>query len=329
MFKNKIILVTGGTGSWGHELIRQLLEKEPKEIRIFSRGELAQVKMSRNFNNSILRFIIGDVRDYSALLSATQNVDYVFHLAALKHVNVCEEQPMEAIKTNIAGTQNLISVCIQNKVKKVIDVSTDKAVEALNLYGMSKAVAERLIVQANQLSNDTKFVCIRAGNVLGSNGSVVPFFINQIQTAHKITITDKRMTRFFLTIPDAIHLLFEAAEHSYGGEVFVTKMPSYYINDIANVLRDYYATGNVPIIETGIRPGEKLHEVLITESEASHTFQYGTNYYVILPTIKINGLQDYYNAQRLTPVDFERYTSKDFVLNSSECIPLLQKGNFL
>ena len=177
MFAGKIVLITGGTGSWGYELVRQLLLEEPKEIRIFCRGELAQVKMDREFMNPRLKFIIGDIRDLDSLIEATKNVDYVFHLAALKHVPICELQPNEAIKTNIVGTQNLIKASIINKVTKVIDVSTDKAVDPLNLYGMTKAVGERLIIQANLMSSDTKFVCIRAGNVLGSNGSVVPFFI--------------------------------------------------------------------------------------------------------------------------------------------------------
>ncbi len=192
--------------------------------------------MERRFRDNRLRFVIGDVRDLEVMNEATRGVDYVFHLAALKHVPICELQPNEAIKTNIIGTQNLIKACIQNKVKKVIDVSTDKAVDALNLYGMTKAIGERLIIQANLLSKDTKFVCIRAGNVLGSNGSVVSFFINLIQTTKEITITDSRMTRYFITLTEAITLLFKAAEASYGGEIFVMRMPAYRIMDVAEVL---------------------------------------------------------------------------------------------
>jgi FlaA1/EpsC-like NDP-sugar epimerase len=173
VFKNETILITGGTGSWGNELTSQLLIKNPKKIIIFSRGELAQVNMQRKFENNKLKFIIGDVRDYSAVDNATKNVDYIFHLAALKHVPVCENQPQEAIKTNINGTINIINAAIKHGVKKVIDVSSDKAVAPTNVYGMTKAVGEKLIIQANTLTDKTDFVCIRGGNVLGSNQMVV------------------------------------------------------------------------------------------------------------------------------------------------------------
>ena len=179
MFKDKTILIDGGSGSWGNELTTQLLEKEPKKIIIFSRGELAQVNMERKFRNNIIEYVIGDIRDADAVDRLFQRgIDYVFHLAALKHVPVCENQPQEAIKTNINGTINLINAAIKYKVKKFIDVSTDKAVAPTNLYGMTKSVGEKLTIQANNLTNDTDFVCIRGGNVLGSNGSVVPFFID-------------------------------------------------------------------------------------------------------------------------------------------------------
>lgn len=329
MYENQIVLVTGGTGSWGHELVRQLLLKNPKEIRIFSRGELSQVKMEREYRDSRLKFIIGDIRDLEAITSATQGVDYVFHLAALKHVPICEFQPNEAIKTNIVGTQNLIKACIKNKVRKVIDVSTDKAVDALNLYGMTKAVGERLIIQANLLSGDTKFVCIRAGNVLGSNGSVVPFFINQIKELKRITITDPKMTRYFITLPEAISLLFKAVQASRGGEIFVMRMPAYRIIDIAQVLIENSQEKNITIEKIGIRSGEKLDEVLVSEHESSHTYKYDETYYVIMPTIKIPELQEHYEKLNLTKVDFVRYTSADIVLGKDEVKGLLRKGNYL
>lgn len=329
MFEDKTILVTGGTGSWGHELIRQLLSYSPKQIRIFSRGELSQVKMERQFNDSRLKFIIGDIRDLDGLVDVTKEVDYVFHLAALKHVPICELQPYEAIKTNIIGTQNLIKACIINKVKKVIDVSTDKAVDPLNLYGMTKAVGERLIIQANLLSNDTKFVCIRAGNVLGSNGSVVPFFIDQIRNKREITVTDFKMTRYFITLPEAISLLFKAAEVSYGGETFVMRMPAYHIMDIAQVLIEESGVQGVSINEIGMRPGEKLDEVLVSEHEAKHTFMYDNTYYVIMPTIEIDGLNEYYEAKHLAKVKFNRYTSADVILEKKDVKELLSKGGYL
>lgn len=329
MFKDKVILVTGGTGSWGHELVTQLLTYSPKEIRIYSRGELNQVNMQRQFCDDRLSFIIGDIRDLESITHATKGVDYVFHLAALKHVPICELQPNEAIKTNINGTQNLIKACISNKVKKVIDVSTDKAVDALNLYGMTKAVGERLIIQANLLSKDTKFVCIRAGNVLGSNGSVVPYFINLIHTAKEITITDPEMTRYFITLPEAIGLLFKAVEASHGGETFVMRMPAYRIMDVAEVLIEDSGIQDVGIKIIGMRPGEKLDEVLVSEYEAKTTYKYDDTYYVIMPTIEIEGLKEYYQNKNLQKVDFVRYTSADVILEKEEVKKLLDKGHYL
>ena len=191
IFDNARILITGGTGSWGQTLTRLMLENHnPKEIIIFSRGELQQVLMQRKFKNPKIKYIIGDVRDYEAVKFATKNVDYIFHMAALKHVPICEDQPQEAIKTNVIGTTNIVNAAIENRVKKVIDVSTDKAVEPLNLYGMTKAVGEKLIIQANDLTDHTRFVCVRGGNVMGSNGSVIPYFIEQIRNHGPLQISE-------------------------------------------------------------------------------------------------------------------------------------------
>jgi len=329
MFKNKIILITGGTGSWGNELTEQVLKKSPKEIRIFSRGEFAQVTMERKFNNPKLKFIIGDIRDFDAISRACRGVDYVFHLAALKHVPVCEEQPQESIKTNIVGTTNLINAAIDNNVKKVIDVSTDKAVDPINLYGMTKAVGEKLIIQANKLSDNTKFVCIRAGNVLGTNGSVIPYFIDQIKRFNKISLTDKRMTRYFLTLKEAIKLLFNAADKSIGGETFVLKMPSCRIVDIAEVLIKYYGNKNTKITEIGIRPGEKIDEVLISRYEVSNAYIYDKNHYVILPTLHIKSLNKYYHNLKLKKVDFIEYNSSTDLMSEKQVENMLLKGEFV
>lgn len=329
MFRDKIILITGGTGSWGHELVRQLLSYGPKELRIFSRGEMAQVTMKRELGDSKLKFIIGDIRNFDSINEAVKGVDIVFHLAALKHVPICELQPDEAIKTNIIGTQNLIKACIMNRVQKVIDVSTDKAVDALNLYGMTKAVGERLMIQANLLSEFTRFVCIRAGNVLGSNGSVVPLFMDQIKTQGVITLTDIRMTRYFITLEEAISLLFKAAILSYGGEIFVMKMPSYRIIDIAQVLIEASGVKDAKISEIGIRPGEKLQEVLVSEYESQHTFKYDEQYYVIMPSLGIERLKEKYADKHLEKVSFMRYTSSDNILGKDEAKKLLHKGKFI
>jgi len=328
MFENSRILITGGTGSWGTELTTQLLERSPREIIIFSRGELAQVTMERKFNDPRLKFIIGDIRDYSAVLRATKEIHYIFHLAALKHVPVCEYQPQEAIKTNIVGTTNLINAAIENKVIKVIDVSTDKAVDPLNLYGMTKAVGERLTIQANLLSDCTSFVCIRGGNVLGSNGSVIPYFIDQIKKENKVKITDKKMTRYFMTLPEAIQLLFKVAEHSIGGETFVMNMPSFKILDAAKVLIDIYGNDKTEIEEIGIRPGEKLDEVLVSKHEAVNTYEFNKEYYLILPTI-IPKLYESYKQKKLNKVAFSEFTSKTKLSSIPRLKKLLKQGGFI
>jgi len=261
MFKDKVVLITGGSGSWGNELTKQLLDQNPKEIRIYSRGEISQVNMMRKFLNNKLKFIIGDVRDLRALTDACKGVDYVFHLAALKHVPVCEDYPYEAIQTNIVGTKNIIDASIANNVLKVIDVSTDKAVTPLNLYGMTKSIGEKLILHADKNNKTTRFSVIRGGNALGSNGSVAPLFINQIKEYNKITITDERMTRYFLTLSEAVGLLLIAATCWVSGGIFVMKMPACKIVDMAEVLKEHYGDENTKIEFTGIRPGEKIHEV--------------------------------------------------------------------
>ena len=283
MFKNKTILITGGTGSWGKELTRQLIQSDVKEIRIFSRGELAQVTMQREFNNKNISYIIGDIRDKTALIDALVGVDYVFHLAALKHVPICEFQPQEAIKTNVLGTMNIIDASITRHVKKVIYVSTDKAVSAVNLYGMSKGMGERLIIEAN-LHSDTSFTCIRTGNVLGSNGSVIPLFKEQLQLTNQVTLTHKNMTRYFVTIPDAVSFLIKAAKESNGGDIYVMSMPACKIIDLAKAVIKLYGNNNSKIVEIGIRPGEKMHEELISASENGIVYQYDNDYYIVHPT---------------------------------------------
>lgn len=328
MFENQTILITGGTGSWGHQLTRSLLKFNPREVRILSRGEFAQVQMQRTFgNHPSLRFIIGDVRDYEAIYEACRGVDYVFHLAALKHVPICEQQPEEALKTNVVGTQNVIRASLQCKVKKVVDVSTDKGVEPINFYGISKALGEKLILQANQLSETTRFVCIRGGNVLGSNGSVVPLFIRQIQENGKITITSKEMTRFFLTIEEAINLLIYAATVSIGGETFVIKMRSCRIADLAAILSANYAKAPVPLMEIGIRPGEKVHEVLVSRYEAGNAYKFSEQYYVILPSHAPVKLKNAY--AKCPKFEHSSYESNMNLISPDDIRDLLERGGFL
>lgn len=328
MFSEKTILITGGTGSWGNELTKQLLRKNPKEIRIFSRGEFAQVTMKRYFNDFRLKFIIGDIRDFEAINSACKDVDYIFHLAALKHVQICEAQPIEAIKTNTIGTENLIKAAINNNVKKCIDVSTDKAVSPINVYGMSKAIGEKLIINANDLGYSTKFICIRGGNVLGTNGSVVPFFIDQIKRFNKVSITNMKMTRFFITIEEAIGLLFKASEKSIGGEIFVMQMPACQISNLANVLIKRFGNETTKMEEIGIRLGEKIHEVLISKHESPTTYEYGDNYYLILPQYDVNGLSKHYSKMNLPKVKFVEYASNTYLMNEIEIESSLKRGGF-
>jgi FlaA1/EpsC-like NDP-sugar epimerase len=326
MFNGSRIFVSGATGSWGQTLITMLLNKyDVEEIVCFSRGELQQVLMKRKFNNNKLKFVIGDIRDYASVKMATRNVDYIFHLAALKHVPVCEENVQETIKTNIEGTTNIVNAAIENRVRKVIDVSSDKAVEPINLYGMTKAVGEKIIVQANDLTDYTRFVCIRGGNVMGSSGSVIPFFIEQIKSGGPITLTDQRMTRFFLTLEEAIQLLFKASIDSIGGETFVMNMPACYIKDLAEVLMDVY--GRVEIKETGMRPGEKLDEMLISHHESKLSYCYDDNYFLTLPSNYNQALAVRYQDCR--PFPHEEFSSKTTIMNKKEIKEMLKKGKFI
>ncbi|MGM1034219.1 MAG: polysaccharide biosynthesis protein [Bacillota bacterium] len=328
MIKNQTILVTGGTGSWGYELVRQLLEYEPREIRIFSRNESNQFTMKQEFdNNPKLNFIIGDIKEKEAIMEASQGVDYIFHLAALKHVPVCEDQPIEALKTNVIGTQNVIEAAISCNVHSVVNISTDKASNPSNFYGLSKAMAERLIIHANTLKTNTRFVCIRGGNVLGTNGSVIHVFKKQIKEKGKIGITDLNMTRFFLTIEEAIKLVFKATFESIGGEIFVMKMPSCKIIDLAEVLMEASNKTNVGVEVLGIRPGEKLHEILLSEYESTTAIVYDDEYYVILPSIQINGVKEHYANYQ--PVNLEDYNSGTGLMNKSQIAEMLKNGGFI
>ncbi|WP_042148409.1 polysaccharide biosynthesis protein [Paucisalibacillus sp. EB02] len=328
MFKNKIILVTGGTGSWGYELVRQLLEYSPKEIRIFSRNESNQFTMKQEFDsNPLLNFIIGDIREKEELIDASQGVDYVFHLAALKHVPVCENQPLEALKTNVNGTQNVIDAAIACNVNTVVYISTDKASNPSNFYGLSKAMGERLIIHANTLATKTRFVCIRGGNVLGTNGSVIHVFKKQIQDKGKIGITDINMTRFFLTLEEAIKLVFKATRESVGGEIFVMKMPACKIIDLAKVLIEDAGKEQVDIEILGVRPGEKIHELLLSEYESKNTIAYDEEYFVILPSIDIKGISEKYANYK--PSNLHNYNSSKELMSREEIRTMLMKGRFL
>lgn len=331
MYDGKTIFITGGTGSWGNELVSQLLAKyKAKEIRIYSRGEHKQVEMKRKFNNNPkLKFIIGDVRDKNILGLAMQNSDYVFHLAALKHVPVCEDNCWEAVLTNIYGTQNVIECAMANKVKKVVDISTDKAVDPFNLYGVSKACGEKLIINANRnYISQTKFVCIRGGNVMGTAGSVLPLFKKQIVENNQITITDQNMTRYLMSTHEAISLIFEAVDKSYGGEIFVMRMPATKVENMANVMTEIFGDKKTKRKIIGIRPGEKMHEVLVSKNESPRTKILSDKYFVILPQYLDGDLEKKY--KRLSPMQFEEFNSNNARrLKDDEFIKILKKEDWL
>ena len=270
-WKNQVVLVTGGTSSFGKKFTRILLEeKQPKKIIIFSRDELKQHEMQvGGFNDERLRYFIGDVRDRERLVRAMHGVDIVVHAAALKQVPACEYNPMEAIKTNIMGTANVVEAALDAGVKKVLTVSTDKAVSPANLYGATKLAAEKLTIQSNAYAGGsaTRFSCVRYGNVVGSRGSVVPLFL-KLRSTGKVTITDDRMTRFWLSLEQGVRFVIDSIEQMEGGEVFVPKIPSTKVTDLARAIAP---DAEIEII--GIRPGEKLHEMLISEDEARHTIE--------------------------------------------------------
>lgn len=287
MLNNKTILVTGGTGSFGRKFIKMILnDYDPKKIIIYSRDEYKQDLMKKELTKefsakaSKLRFFIGDVRDKDRLYRAFKNVDFVIHAAALKQVPACEYNPFEAIKTNIYGAQNIIDAALDCNVKKVIALSTDKAVNPINLYGGTKLVSDKLFISANSYRGETGtiFSVVRYGNVSGSRGSVIPFFKNLLDNGTtKLPITDIRMTRFWMTLDDAVNLVLKALRESKGGETYVYKNPSYRIIDIAEAMNP---RGEIDIV--GIREGEKLHEVMITSDDSRETYDYG-DHYIIYP----------------------------------------------
>ena len=304
-WKDKVILVTGGTGSFGKKFISIMLKEfHPAKIIVFSRDELKQHEMRvSGYDDPTMRYFIGDVRDVDRLRRAMHGVDIVVHAAALKQVPTCEYNPMEAIKTNILGSSNVIEAALDRGVKKVLALSTDKAVNPINLYGTTKLAAEKLFVQSNVYAAGTvtRFSCVRYGNVVGSRGSIIPLFIQQRKNG-KITITDERMTRFWLTLEQGVRFVIRCIEQMYGGEVFVPKIPSTRIIDLAKVIAP---EAEIEVI--GIRPGEKLHEVLIHEDEARNTVEL-EDMFVVQPAIELWFVHDWKEKGRLLTDGF-RYGS--------------------
>ena len=280
--KGKSVLVTGATGSFGKEFLRELLAiNDIEQVTVFSRDELKQFEMRAEFSSPKIKYLLGDVRDYKRVLQAMVDIDVVIHAAAMKQIPAAEQNPMEAIKTNILGAENIVNAAIENRVKKVVALSTDKAANPANLYGATKLCSDKLMIAGNYLSNrtDTKFSVVRYGNVLGSRGSVIPFF-KERALAGSIPITDLRMTRFWLTLSQGVDLVLQAIDSMHGGEIYVPKIPSFKVTDVARIIAP-----NIPTYEIGIRPGEKLHEVMITEDDSFFTKEFEDFYIILAPAL--------------------------------------------
>ena len=331
MFSNKVLLITGGTGSFGNAVLKRFLATDIKEIRIFSRDEKKQDDMRKKYQSSKLKFYIGDVRDYNSILNATRGVDYIYHAAALKQVPSCEFHPMEAVKTNVIGTENVLEAAIQNRVKRIVCLSTDKAVYPINAMGISKAMMEKVIVaKSRNLENlDITICCTRYGNVMASRGSVIPLFVDQIRQGKKITITDPNMTRFMMTLDDAVDLVLYAFEHGQNGDIFVQKAPAATIQVLAQALTELLEVPEHPISIMGTRHGEKTYEALLSREEMAVAFdqanyfrvpadQRDLNYakYVENGDLKITQLEDYnsHNTERLDVEGMKKLLLKlDFI----------------
>mgnify|MGYP001103971481 FL=1 len=307
MLSGKKILITGGTGSLGNALTSRLLKEDVDTIRIFSRNENKQNTMEAEFKDGRLRFLLGDVRDYSRLVRAMEDIDIVFHAAALKHVPIIEYNPFEAIKTNVIGSQNVIDACLEENVEKAVAIGTDKAVSPLNTYGATKLLMEKLFVtSSNYLKKErhrTKFMAVRYGNVLGSSGSVIPKFIEQIKNKEKITITDPAMTRFSISMDKALDFILHATEIAKGSEIFVPKLRAYSIDNLKEALFELLGKTNEEII--GIREGEKLNEILINSDEIRYSWEYENMYMILNPSVQ-------------THISIDEFSGKNKISNMTE-----------
>ncbi len=297
MFNGKSILITGGTGSFGKQYVQSILAcYKPKKIIVFSRDELKQFEMQQTYNQECMRYFIGDVRDQQRLTQAMRGVDYVIHAAALKQVPAAEYNPMECIKTNIHGAENVIQAALENDVEKVIALSTDKAANPINLYGATKLASDKLFVAANNISggHKTRFAVVRYGNVVGSRGSVVPYFKSLVEkNASYLPITDERMTRFWITLQQGVDFVINNFARMHGGEIFVPKIPSIRIVDLAIAMAP-----NLPIEVIGIRPGEKLHEIMCPSDDSHLTLEF-KDHYVLRPTITFTGYNSNFMVNKL------------------------------
>ncbi|EQC45823.1 UDP-glucose 4-epimerase [Bacteriovorax sp. BSW11_IV] len=307
--ENKTILITGGTGSFGSTVLKKLLSYNVKEIRIFSRDEKKQDDMRNTFRDPKLKFIIGDVRNYKSVYDASKGVDYIYHAAALKQVPSCEFYPLEAIKTNALGTDNVLSAAIENKVLKVVCLSTDKAVYPVNAMGMTKALMEKILVSKSRITSETSFIGTRYGNVMASRGSVIPLFIKQIKNNEPITITDPKMTRFMMSLDEAVDLVLYAFSDGENGDIYVQKAPAATIETLALALKEIFKS-EVPIKVIGTRHGEKAYESLLSREEFVKAVDKG-NYYKVPDDNRDLNYQNYFSEGEIEVSNVEDYNSNN------------------
>lgn len=330
MFQNKILMITGGTGSFGQTVLKRFLETDVREIRIFSRDEKKQDEMRLALNNPKLKFYIGDVRDYDSLLPAMKGVDYVFHAAALKQVPSCEFYPIEAVKTNVFGTENVLSAATVSRVKRVVVLSTDKAVYPINAMGISKAMAEKLMVAKarTQLENETVFCATRYGNVMASRGSVIPLFVSQIKEGKPLTVTDPNMTRFLMSLEESVDLVLYAFTHGKQGDLFVQKAPASTVADLAEAIKQIFSV-RAPVRVIGTRHGEKLYESLISREEMAKAEDMGDYYRIPADNRDLNYAQFFSEGEEKI-AHFNDYTSHNTEqLNVEQIKNLLLKLDFI
>ena len=329
MFADRVLLISGGTGSFGNAVLRRFLDSDLREIRIISRDEKKQDDMRRNFDSPKLKFYIGDVRDYQSTLNAVRGVDFIFHAAALKQVPSCEFHPLEAIKTNVLGTENVLEAAISCNINRVVILSTDKAVYPINAMGISKAMMEKVAVAKSRSSKNTIINITRYGNVMCSRGSVIPLFINQILAGQPITITDPSMTRFMMTLDDAVDLVMFAFEYGKPGEIFVQKAPAATIDLLAKALTDILGSQHHPIKIIGTRHGEKLFEVLLSREEMVAAEDLG-NYYRVPPDLRDLNYGKFVDQGELRISESSEYNSHNTTrLDNHSMVELLMKLRFM
>lgn len=330
MFKNKTLLITGGTGSFGNAVLQRFLDSDLAQIRIFSRDEKKQDDMRLALNNDKVKFYIGDVRDYRAVSDVMRGVDYVFHAAALKQVPSCEFYPMEAVQTNIVGAENVIRAALANEVKKCVVLSTDKAVYPINAMGISKAMMEKVMVAHARLADASKTVlcATRYGNVMGSRGSVIPLFMEQLRSGKPLTITDPKMTRFLMSLEESVELVLYAFTHAKPGDIFVQKAPAVTIENLAKALAQLFQSPSEPKI-IGTRHGEKLYETLVSREEMARAQEMGGYYRIPADGRDLNYAQ-YYSQGEVAVSQIEDYTSHNTqLLNVEQVKALLQKQDWI